>query len=148
MNFVRPQKRKRLRMDLRDLPQWRSQRQLKHVRSHCCMLADHPGHVCEGVIEAMHKRTETDAAKDVKPSDYWSCPGCSGAHREQHQIGEQPFEAKYGVSMGQWCEAMQKTSPLAKEIREHRLAHPVAYDRRASDRHPLGNAPNTNGSET
>lgn len=132
MNAVRPQKRKRERMGLRAEPQWRAQRQLKHVRAHCCLLEGKPGHVCEGIIEAMHKRTETDGAKDVKPSDYWTCPGCSGAHREQHQIGEGPFEKKWGVSMGQWCEAMQKTSPLAGEIREHRSAHPVAYDRAAT----------------
>ena len=118
-----PKKRKRERLGVRGEAQWRSPRHLKHTRSHYCMCAEVPGHVCEGVIEAMHKRNGTDCGIGVKPSDFWSAPGCSGTHRRQHQIGEAAWEKENGVDFGMVCEVMNKTSPCRQEIEEWKREH-------------------------
>lgn len=103
-------RRKRERMGLREEPQYRNARYLKHVRGFQCCIAGKNGHVCEGKIEAMHVRSGTDGGMAVKPSDFWTIPGCSAAHREQHQIGEPAFERKYGISMKAIAERLWKHS--------------------------------------
>ena len=47
----------------------------------------------------------------MKPGDEWTIPLCSEAHREQHQIGEAAFEAKYRISMRQIAETLWARSP-------------------------------------
>lgn len=122
MNYV-PRKRKKPLMGLKQEAQWRSPRHLKHTRSLECCLAGRPGHVCEGGIEAMHKRNGTDCGMGVKPSDFWTGPGCSGTHRRQHQIGEAAWEKENGIDFGMICEAVIKTSPCRQEIEEWRREH-------------------------
>lgn len=85
----------------------RSPGHLQFVRSRECSI---PG--CEGrPIEAAHVRTGTDGGMSVKPGDQWAISLCAGRwsdqgwnwveghHAEQHRIGEQAFEKKYGIDM-------------------------------------------------
>ncbi len=66
---------------------------LQWVRGFECSAAGHCN--CAGKIEAMHIRTGTNGGMGEKPSDKFVIPGCSTHHREQHQIGEKSFAAKY-----------------------------------------------------
>jgi hypothetical protein len=112
MTFQLPKKRKKEKMGLRVRPQWRSSSYLRFIRSLECVLAHKPGHECVGPIEAMHVRTGTDCGLGVKPSDYWTIPGCAiGAHKWQSDHGEPAFEKKWGIDMKQIAEAIWKRSP-------------------------------------
>lgn len=99
MNFYLPKKRKKEKMGLRDSAIIRSRQHLVFVRSFVCSIMDKNGHVCDGKVEAAHVRTLTDGGTGLKPSDCFSIPLCSAAHREQHQIGESAFETKYQIKM-------------------------------------------------
>lgn len=104
-------RRKPERMGVRSEPQLRSPSHLKHVRGFQCCIAGKNGHVCQGPIEAMHVRSGTDGGLSVKPSDCWTLPGCSGAHREQHQIGEAEFQRRYSIDMRAIAQALWQRSP-------------------------------------
>lgn len=53
----------------------------------------------------------------MKPGDEWTIPGCSGAHRYQHQIGEPAFERAYGIDMKAIAEMLWGISPHGKKYR-------------------------------
>lgn len=103
--------RKRQPLGVRGEPQIRCPSHLAWVRRHECCIAGRNGHVCEGRIEAMHARNGTDGGMGVKPSDIWTIPGCSGAHHEQHQIGEPAFERKYRLSLREIAALLWQKSP-------------------------------------
>lgn len=88
---------------------------LAFVRTMPCSIAGKRGHVCGGVIEAMHYRGSKDGGGSIKPGDNWTMPGCTLAHREQHNIGEPAFERKYGISMREICELTWAMS----DVRDH-----------------------------
>jgi hypothetical protein len=111
MTFSRIKARTRPRMGVRSAPHLRSPSHLQHIRSLACCIAGMDGHVCEGPIEAMHVRGGTDGALAVKPSDCWTLPGCSGAHRLQHQIGEQAFQKRFSIDMKAIASALWRRSP-------------------------------------
>lgn len=68
---------------------------LAFVRSHACCV---PG--CDGMpIEAMHVRKSGDGGMGMKPGDGFTVSGCATHHREQHAIGEDAFERKYGIDL-------------------------------------------------
>ena len=91
----------------------------------CCIAGRGPGvppiagkwkivgkpHECEGRIEAAHVRLGTDGGTSVKPSDCYTVPLCSKAHREQHYIGERDFEARYGIDMKKIATGLWQKSP-------------------------------------
>lgn len=105
----RLRRRKPEKLGVRKEPQVRCPAHLKFVRGFVCSI--HDKHECEGGIEAAHCRTGTDGGMGVKPSDYWAIPLCSGAHREQHAIGEAAFERTYGIDMKAIAERMASVSP-------------------------------------
>lgn len=111
MNWQLPRKRKKEKLGIRVRPQWRSDSYRRWIRSLECVLAHKPGHVCEGPIECMHVRGGTDGGLSVKPSDFWTIPGCAiGAHKWQSDHGEPAFEKKWGIDMKKIAEALWKSS--------------------------------------
>lgn len=105
-----PKKRKRERFGTRETTQVRCPGHLQFVRLHECSISGHL-HACFGRIEAAHCRLGTDGGMGVKPSDTWTIPLCTGAHAEQHRIGEAAFERKYGIDMKKIATDLARTSP-------------------------------------
>lgn len=100
---------------------WRSQAHCSFVRSHQCIV---PG--CTGrPIEVMHVRRGSDAGMGRKPSDFYTVSGCKDHHAEQHLIGEQSFERKYGVNLlglaGEFAKASPRRFQIDQERRERGL---------------------------
>lgn len=67
--------------------------------------------------EAAHYRDATNAGVGTKPSDAYLFPACRAHHREQHDIGQKAFEARYGVNLRDTALnlALQSRDPRAKE---------------------------------
>lgn len=93
-----------VRQDKREFPSHRA-----WVRGFTCALFGK--HDCDGRIEACHIRTGNGGGTGIKPHDKWCIPMCSAAHREQHQIGEAAFAAKYKVDLNAIAERLAATSP-------------------------------------
>ena len=75
-------------------------------KHHCCV----PG--CKGLpIECAHVRGGTDGGMALKPSDWWVVSLCSYHHREQHLLGESPFELKYGLELLELAVRFARLSP-------------------------------------
>jgi hypothetical protein len=70
---------------------------------------------CFGRIEAAHVRIGTDGGMGVKPSDIYTIPLCTGAHAEQHAIGEPAFARKYGIDMRRIADELARVSPHRKK---------------------------------
>lgn len=110
-------KKPKLRMNVRPSNIIRCPQHLVFVRNHECCIKDRQTplgtavHICDGRIEAMHVRTGTDGGTGLKPGDNWTIPGCSGAHRHQHDIGEPRFEACWHIDMKAIAAALWKASP-------------------------------------
>lgn len=95
---------------------WRSQAHCSFVRSHRCIV---PG--CHGMpIEVMHVRRGSDAGTGRKPSDFYIVSGCKDHHAEQHSIGEQSFERKYGVDLMALASEFAKASPRRAQIEQEK----------------------------
>jgi hypothetical protein len=94
---------------------FRSQRHLKHVRSHACVICD-----AEAPIEAAHVRLGSGAGMGQKPHDYFAVPLCKDCHQSQHTKGERTFWQDRDVQaiMGE----LIRTSPVRREIEAHRNA--------------------------
>ena len=78
----------------RDVPKHR-----EWIRIQSCAIYGLNGHICGGRMQACHVRNGTDGGTGQKPHDKWCWPGCATAHAEQHQIGEESFQAKYRVNL-------------------------------------------------
>lgn len=85
-----PRKPKRSNRDNR----WRSQSHCNFVRSHACCACGTMDH-----IEVAHVRRGSDGGISRKPSDYYTISLCQDCHALQHRIGEQSFEARFGIDM-------------------------------------------------
>lgn len=87
------------------------------VRSHECVV---PG--CNRrPIEVAHVRRGTGGGIGVKPSDRWCvslCGGVEGHHPEQHRIGEESFERKYGLDLKALADEFARKSPHWPKLRE------------------------------
>ena len=72
---------------------------LKWLRGRSCFLAVHaPGqHTCSGKVRACHFDPWGDKGVGTKVSDFAAFPMCDGGHEEQHRIGWQSFQRKYGL---------------------------------------------------
>lgn len=104
-----PKRRKAAKMGVKDAPQVRCPGHLKWIRGHECAIASK--HDCAGRIEAAHVRSGTDGGLGVKPSDYWTLPLCSDAHRRQHDIGEKQFEREFEINMKDIAKRFAAASP-------------------------------------
>lgn len=90
---------------------------LKWLRGRPCFLAvNAPNlHRCEGKVRACHFDPWGDKGMSTKVSDSASMPICDGGHGEQHDIGWQSFQSKYGfdgrdVVTAYWLEWLDGTT--------------------------------------
>ena len=83
------------------------------VRGFMCLVASQGKNptACGGKSEAAHVRLHTDGGTGLKPHDRHCVPLCSTHHREQHNIGEDAFEKKYGFRMAICAERLARMSP-------------------------------------
>lgn len=95
---------------------WRSQAHCSFVRSHECCV---PGCTARP-IEVAHVRRGSDAGMGRKPSDFFTLSLCKDHHSEQHRIGEQSFERRYGLDLLATANEFAEASPKAAEIRRVR----------------------------
>lgn len=79
-------------------PRQRDQKRLEFIRSlPCCICGDNTS------TEAAHLRIgsighgKPNIGMAEKPGDAWTLPLCNKHHREQHQMAELRFWAKYGI---------------------------------------------------
>ena len=99
--------RQRRQFDCRECPAHRA-----WVRRHHCSVPD-----CQLLpIECAHVRGGTDGGMALKPSDRWVISLCSYHHREQHQLGEDQFEARYGIELVDLAEEFARRSPHRKKL--------------------------------
>ncbi len=116
MTFL-PKRRKPLRMAHKDETVIRCPQHLQWVRGHECSIAGTVGilgnviHKCSGNIEAAHVRRGGNAGTGIKPGDDRAIPLCSGAHRQQHSIGELSFELCFNIHMAEIAAELWRTSP-------------------------------------
>jgi len=98
---------------------FRSQRHLRHVRSHYCINCD-----ASAPIEAAHVRLGSGAGMGQKPDDYIAVALCKTCHDLQHTMGEQSFWEAYYNAKGHGAhyviEAFIRSSPVRHEIQLHR----------------------------
>lgn len=91
----------------------RSPAHLAFVRSHQCCV---PG--CGLMpIEAAHVRSGTGGGMGFKPGDDWAISLCRWHHAEQHQLGENAFEAKYVINMKALAKEFAAASPALKRAK-------------------------------
>ena len=77
------------------------------IRKHGCSV---PG--CNLLpIECAHVRRGGDGGMGLKPSDARTISLCSRHHAEQHRIGEQAFEKRYGVDLLAMAREFARRSP-------------------------------------
>lgn len=99
--------RQRRQFDCRECPAHRA-----WVRRHHCSVPD-----CQLLpIECAHVRGGTDGGMALKPSDRWVISLCSYHHREQHQLGEDQFEARYGIELVDLAEEFARRSPHRNKL--------------------------------
>lgn len=104
-----PRRRKAPKMKVTERGPLRCPSHLAWVRGFECCASSHDN--CAGKIEAMHVRCGTDGSMGEKPSDRYAIPGCATHHREQHQIGEKTFAAKYGLDLLAIANKLWRISP-------------------------------------
>lgn len=76
------------------------------VRKHHCSV---PG--CKALpIECAHVRLGTDGGIGLKPSDQWCVSLCKNHHQQQHDLGEQSFEAKHGICLSDLARSFARNS--------------------------------------
>ena len=107
-------RRKPAPMGVKEGPERRHPSHRQEVRGYCCIV---PNCDTGDRIQACHVRTETDGGISMKPSDWWTFPGCETHHAEQGNIGEGPFERKYGVDLKKTATMLARKS-RTKEVRE------------------------------
>ena len=110
--MIYPTKRKRTKMGVREPSVIRSPSHLAWIRTHVCVLSNRGE--CDGRIEAAHVRIGHGGGMGMKPGDDRSLPLCHSHHAEQHNIGDQTFQAKYSINLLEIAEIFAKRSPHRK----------------------------------
>lgn len=120
MTFIRPQRRKREKMMVREPSQIRCQSHLKYVRGFMCAIEGRDGHVCVGKIEAHHMREGANGGIGMKPDDSTCVPLCSEGHRLFHTVGVDTFQARFKCDLVKLAADMWRSSP---HRRKYELEH-------------------------
>lgn len=82
------------------------------VRRHGCSVRS-----CNrGPVHCAHVRMGTDGGVGMKPSDRWTISLCDLHHREQHNIGETAFQAKYDLDLLALAKEFAVRSPFRHHI--------------------------------
>ena len=90
----------------------------RFLRDHVCIVPD-----CTNTfIQVCHIRSNLpegeQAGTGQKPHDAWTFPACLPHHQEQHELGEQSFEKKYGIDLLKTAFEFAFASPVM-EVRQH-----------------------------
>ena len=105
--MILPKKRERIRSGIARAPQREWPRHHAWIRRLACVVPQ-----CLAMrVECCHLRLGTDGGTSIKPSSWWTYPGCSIHHAESHRIGEASFQAKYGLDIRAICLALARQSP-------------------------------------
>lgn len=115
-----PKMRKRQRFGTREEQQVRCPGHLAWIRRHECCIKGRNGHACDGRIEAMHVRYGNDGGAGIKPGDDHTIPGCTLAHRTQHDMGELSFQHRYGIDLNKMADQLWQMSPHRKKYENAR----------------------------
>ena len=102
-----PRKLRRPRMGVRSPVQKIWPRHRRWVKAHGCCVADCP---CPNVDFA-HLRSAANAGKDQKPHDIFGVSLCRLHHEEQHRIGADAFNQRYGIDLWALAAEFARTSP-------------------------------------
>jgi hypothetical protein len=114
--FRLPKRRERLRSGIHRAPIREFQRHRAYIRRLRCVCDDDVVRsldllCCEGRIECCHVRLETNGGAALKPSDWWTFPGCRAHHDEAHQLGESRFQDLYGLDLKEIALRLARRSP-------------------------------------
>jgi hypothetical protein len=102
-----PNRLKRLAMALRVPVQKIWPRHRRWVKSHgCCVPGCHALHV-----DFAHLRSAANAGKDQTPHDVFGVSLCRTHHVEQHAIGVDGFDNKYGIDLWALAAEFARRSP-------------------------------------
>lgn len=83
---------------------------LEWIRGRLCAIK-----FCPGKSQAAHVRLNTGGGMGLKPDDRWAIPLCQEHHLEQHRIGHQAFDAKYGIDSRTLAERYAAQSPYLEK---------------------------------
>lgn len=127
MSFVKlPKRRERPRSGIARVAQREWPQHRRYIRTlECavpgCSEVRWPPVALTAVVECCHVRLGTDGGGSLKPSDWWTYPGCSVHHAESHRIGEASFQAKYKIDLRSIALGLARQSPdleMRKAMRE------------------------------
>lgn len=88
----------------------------KWVRGFTCLCMGRGGE-CWGDIECAHVDYATPKGMGLKGHDAFTVPLCAAHHAEQHTMGWQAFEAKYGIDAEAKARRIMKRSPKWGDMR-------------------------------
>jgi len=118
-----PPRLKRARMGVRRLQQQMWPKHRRWVKSHGCCVPE-----CNAaVVDFAHLRSSANAGMGQKPHDAFGVSLCRRHHAEQHMLGVDAFDQKYGTDL--WA--------LAAEFAQH---SPDAEMRAALGQTPRGSS--------
>lgn len=106
-----PQRKKRVRMNVRESSVIRCPGHMKYVRGFSCSIENKNDHVCVGRMEAHHVREGSNGGVGLKPDDSTCVPLCGRAHQLGHSIGWQTFETRYQVDLKSIAKRLWLHSP-------------------------------------
>jgi hypothetical protein len=102
-----PRRRKPPKLGLRVPPQRVWPRHRRWVKSHGCCV---PGCTVT-IVDFAHLRSESHAGKGLKPHDAFGVSLCRTHHIEQHSLGEETFERRYGIVLQALAAEFVRRSP-------------------------------------
>jgi hypothetical protein len=103
-----PEKLRRPRMGVRPPLQKIWPRHRRWVKAHGCCV---PNCQCPSVDFA-HLRSAANAGKDQRPHDIFGVSLCRSHHEEQHRIGADAFDKKYGIDLWALAAEFARKSPV------------------------------------
>ena len=102
-----PDKLKRPRMGVRATAKKIWPRHRRWVRSHGCCVPD----CLTPTVDFAHLRSAANAGKGQKPHDIFGVSLCRTHHNEQHQLGVEAFNRKYGIDLWALAAEFARRSP-------------------------------------
>jgi hypothetical protein len=104
---VLPRKLKRPKMAVRVVIHKIWPRHRRWVKSHGCCVPDCPAQS----VDFAHLRSAANSGTAEKPHDIFGVSLCRAHHDEQHRIGTEAFNRKYGIDLWDIAAAFARFSP-------------------------------------
>ena len=102
-----PSRLKRPKLGVRPPPQKVWPRHRRWVKSHGCCV---PG--CDATsVDFAHLRSASNAGMNQKPHDIFGISLCRHHHIEQHRLGVEAFDRKYGIDLSALAAEFARRSP-------------------------------------